>query len=1014
MRDWTLLRAAAARVLDAVDVECDGATLARLLGVAEADAPRLAGAAPAPVPDVEFGAPGTLADALRHYDQGRFPEFLEAGLACLRSLVRDDLLMAARCAYAALAHWLRKARVPTDRREVCARVLNAGLELQQEMLHFPWRARDAAPLYYKLRALAFVLGDTRSLGLLDLAIGTLNINGRSRRKALFHHQVMRRGINTVNALGDSDILLHSSGMICFYYFVEGKFTRAINCAYSAMYMPDNALNFNYERMLYSYAALSAVHLGEYDVAVNMLHLAIERSRKREQWLDMSSLRAILALACLLGGHEDEAFEHIDGILGMRARPALTYADVLASRVLAYYHHLRGRDRASYVCYTIWQKKAQDKGLIHSNYISAPFVLELLAAYERAGFDPPGERSLDQELECCLASPSRLLHGVGLRVSAEKTAEERGGRDEAALERALESLAVFRACSASVEIAKTQILLARLYRARGDGARAGAAAAEAWAIHSHCGQPPWPDDMNALRDGHPAERPKDGESAVLRELFQAMRQQYAWETDEAFFRSLLYALLATFGAERGGVFRAEDGEPRLVADAGPVVVDRDAASRREDAAREALRRGRAVLRPSGAQTDAVKTPALLAVVADAEEQGRYVVCLEGGMRARMASALSEELFSLLEHYLAAEISIHLRRSSAWEDRIRSAASAAGHGPGPSETAILFRARCMRDLLRQVDMVAARDTTVLILGESGVGKELVARRLHERSGRSGEFVGVNLASTPDELFESEFYGHEKGSFTGARYQKRGLFELADKGTLFIDEAGDIPPRLQVKLLRVLQEKRFLRVGGTRTLTSDFRLVAATNRDLEAEVRAGRFREDLYYRLSVVPLRVPPLRERPEDVLFLAEHFLRFFAERHRVAVRPFDEAERAALTAHDWPGNVRELKNYVERCILLPDPARRPPPGPHPVFVPEASAPLPAARPEGLFTDMPTLAEVEERYFEYVYRRAEGKVGGKDGVAARLGISRTTAYALIGKLGLRERFDRRLVARRESPS
>ena len=335
MRDWTLLRAAAARVLDAVDVECDGATLARLLGVAEADAPRLAGAAPAPVPDVEFGAPGTLADALRHYDQGRFPEFLEAGLACLRSLVRDDLLMAARCAYAALAHWLRKARVPTDRREGCARVLNAGLELQQEMLHFPWRARDAAPLYYKLRALAFVLGDTRSLGLLDLAIGTLNINGRSRRKALFHHQVMRRGINTVNALGDSDILLHSSGMICFYYFVEGKFTRAINCAYSAMYMPDNALNFNYERMLYSYAALSAVHLGEYDVAVNMLHLAIERSRKREQWLDMSSLRAILALACLLGGHEDEAFEHIDGILGMRARPALTYADVLASRVLAY-------------------------------------------------------------------------------------------------------------------------------------------------------------------------------------------------------------------------------------------------------------------------------------------------------------------------------------------------------------------------------------------------------------------------------------------------------------------------------------------------------------------------------------------------------------------------------------------------------------------------------------------------------------------------------------------------------
>ena len=223
---------------------------------------------------------------------------------------------------------------------------------------------------------------------------------------------------------------------------------------------------------------------------------------------------------------------------------------------------------------------------------------------------------------------------------------------------------------------------------------------------------------------------------------------------------------------------------------------------------------------------------------------------------------------------------------------------------------------QSVLKDVQIVAPTDSTVLILGETGTGKELVARAIHELSRRSkGSFVKVNCAAIPASLLESELFGHEKGSFTGAVAQKIGRFELAHGGTLFLDEIGEMPLELQPKLLRAIQDQEFERVGGTRTIRTDARFVAATNRDLKAMVEENRFRADLYYRLHVFPLNVPPLRDRREDIPLLTRYFVQKHAQRMRRNIDTIPKSVMDALTSYDWPGNIRELQNVLERSVIL---------------------------------------------------------------------------------------------------
>jgi formate hydrogenlyase transcriptional activator len=303
-------------------------------------------------------------------------------------------------------------------------------------------------------------------------------------------------------------------------------------------------------------------------------------------------------------------------------------------------------------------------------------------------------------------------------------------------------------------------------------------------------------------------------------------------------------------------------------------------------------------------------------------------------------------------------------------------------------IIGKSPALESVLEQVEQVAPTDSTVLIQGETGTGKELIARAIHNLSARCGRpFIKLNCAAIPFDLLESELFGHERGAFTGAISQKVGRFELADKGTLFLDEVGDIPPGLQPKLLRVLQEQEFERLGSTRTHQVDVRLVAATNRNLVDMVKRNEFRSDLYYRLNVFPLPLPPLRGRREDIPALVEHFVEIYARRMDRRIEHIPPETMSALISYQWPGNIRELQNFIERSVILtPGNVLRPP-----------LASLNSA-PEAEFLGAITLEDAERDHIRKTLEQTRWVVAGPNGAAARLGIKRSTLYFRMQKLGI----------------
>ena len=306
-----------------------------------------------------------------------------------------------------------------------------------------------------------------------------------------------------------------------------------------------------------------------------------------------------------------------------------------------------------------------------------------------------------------------------------------------------------------------------------------------------------------------------------------------------------------------------------------------------------------------------------------------------------------------------------------------------------------------VLKLVETVASTESTVLINGETGTGKELIARAIHNFSPRrSRTFVRLNCAAIPAGLLESELFGHEKGAFTGAFAQRTGRLELANNGTLFLDEIGDLPSELQPKLLRALQEREFERLGSTRTLTVNVRLIAATNRNLDAMVEEGKFRSDLFFRLSVFPINLPALRDRTEDIPLLIRHFAEEFSRRMNKSIETISPATMEALQRYSWPENIRELQNVIERAVILS-------PGPV-LLVPLAemnrqSAPVPIGQTSAAISKRrrpvrSILADVDRDQVVRALKEAEGRVGGPDGAAARLGLKRTTLITRMKKLGI----------------
>src|SRR5689334_945588 len=358
----------------------------------------------------------------------------------------------------------------------------------------------------------------------------------------------------------------------------------------------------------------------------------------------------------------------------------------------------------------------------------------------------------------------------------------------------------------------------------------------------------------------------------------------------------------------------------------------------------------------------------------DDQGQlirwYLACTDIDDRKRSEDRMRNETIALRED---------LDRASMFEEIVGSSSA-------------------LQRVLAQVAKVAQTDSTVLILGETGTGKELVARAIHKRSRRaSGAFIRVNCAAIPPSLVASELFGHEKGAFTGAVQRRLGRFEVADGGTIFLDEIGELPPEAQVSLLRVLQEREIERVGSSHPIAVDVRVLAATNRDLEAAVERGTFREDLFYRLNVFPIRLPPLRERAEDIPILVEYLVDRFAKQAGKIIRNIEKQTLQRLTAYDWPGNVRELQNVIERAVVLSEGE---------TFVIDESWFARKPRKPSNGTGVTTLAGGEKALIEAALKETHGRVAGPLGAAAKLGIPRQTLEWKIRNLNIDKLAFRRL--------
>jgi formate hydrogenlyase transcriptional activator len=362
-------------------------------------------------------------------------------------------------------------------------------------------------------------------------------------------------------------------------------------------------------------------------------------------------------------------------------------------------------------------------------------------------------------------------------------------------------------------------------------------------------------------------------------------------------------------------------------------------------------------------------------------------------ARVSSQMAIAVENALSYRRISELTDKLAQEKLYlEDEIRTDANF---------EEIIGTSKALQRVLKLVETVAPTDSTVLIYGETGTGKELIARAIHNLSSRrANTFVRLNCAALPTGLLESELFGHEKGAFTGAIAQRIGRLELAHGGTLFLDEIGEIPLELQPKLLRVLQEREFERLGSTRTLRTDARLIAATNRELAAMVEQQKFRPDLFFRLNVFPIQLPPLRERSEDIPLLVRHFVNEFARRMNKIIETVPSETMKALCQYSWPGNIRELQNVIERAVILSSGSTlsvrvteladdRPTP---------AHSDEPSSRPARRRPVRSILAEVDAKQIVQALRQTGGRIGGPDGAAALLGLKRTTFITRMKKLGI----------------
>src|SRR6056297_282345 len=835
------------------------------------------------------------------------------------------------------------------------------------------------------------LGDRRSTAIIHLHLGRLFYFAEQRSNAMAFFEA---GKNKAESLGDEDILTQAAEFIGLYYFLQGRFREAIT------YFERASKSFESEaegRVINPSGPLwlsyCAAFLGEFHRAIGTLDYYRRLAIKGADRELANTLRAVLGIILLSIKKHKEAYFHLSGALQEARATQNALAGYFAKGGLAFHHFIEGRykEAGDWIEQTISDGAAA--GLIHQ--YASPNVLETVFELNRRRlWDIPSLNFMD-EFTRIMREPNIHLRGVALWLKATQAMAD--AEPIPPIDALLNSSEDYLSRSGDpVQLGKTHLEMARLRLRTGDQENARTLAEKARKSFGSYVDVYFPDDLRPLLAIKSDLGPHRTSSNELLDMFVDVIQDLAPSAD--FDKLLERTVRATnrfFGAERGGIFwfrrHGTEKGPLLRGPCNLSQADVSAEAFKSNMALvlSAFRENRPqVIHRKNQEMNPSRVKAMLCVPFEVEGRPRGVLYHDNSYVEDCFDQFEKSQLIRMARWLTSYIDQIFEFSRQLEQRTADHLS---QFEKPDTYSIVTRSTEMANTLTQVDKIAASDSSVLILGETGAGKELLARRIHQQSRRLNHpLIIVDPTVLPESLVESELFGHEKGAFTGADRQKKGRMELAHQGTLFIDEIGEVPKSIQVKLLRTIQEKTMMRVGGTKTIFSDFRLVVATSRDLANEVAAGRFREDLYYRLNVIPITLPPLRDRKEDITLLAGHFLHRFATKYNRQGLELTKEHKAMLSAYNWPGNIRELQNVIERAVLL---SRD---GCLNLNLPDDK---PSSNNRQIFADLPALDEMQRRYIRHVLSHTGGKISGPDGAAEILGMKRTTLHNRMKKLGLK---------------
>ncbi|MCP4756136.1 MAG: GAF domain-containing protein [Proteobacteria bacterium] len=801
------------------------------------------------------------------------------------------------------------------------------------------------------------------------------------------------GWTLASEITDEKMKQSANLLSAFFLFWQGRFREALDLCEEIAPEIDRIPHFGFPLLQRPVPGMCLVFRGQISQGLGMVRSTITTARKSK------NTRIVCFSECSMGaihieiGRFSEAVEILESALEKTEDGQHIYIRIAVLMLLAHANLELGRSEPATVALAEFQELSSSAHIGLSHFAS---ILQLCGAMEQGKLPRLEGFDIERKISDALSSPNVYMKGMAYRHRA--LMAKRAGRPDRevveAYDNALEWLEV---SGHEIAMAKTKLELAGEYFELGDEKQARSIGGPAIAFLLAINRDLVPKELLHL------ERNLRTSEDLLKEIFR-LGQELATIRDG---KSLVGRIISTAnrftGAERGAIFLVEKDPDRIVLRASKNLTSEDIASPNfNDSMKVIMETSRS---GEGRET------AFDSAAEKKQPAGDFVgscICVPMILRNNAFGVLyhdhldSKKGFKSADlevlNYFAAQAAIAMDNAQAYktlEEVVEKQKEEKRYYreqylENLSFDDIVGKSPAIKEVFHHIESVAATDTTVLILGETGVGKELVARAIHRHSRRKNKpFIRVNCSAFSENLISSELFGHEKGAFTGAFKRLVGRFELADGGTLFLDEIGDVPREVQIRLLRVLQSREFQRVGGRETLRSDFRLLAATNRDLEKEAEAGRFRRDLFFRLNVFPIRVPALRERKEDISRLTYHFLAIHSKKLGKTIETISRSDLAKLAAYNWPGNVRELENIVERGVILSS-------GPN-LRVPEAGVNV---QDGDSISVVSTLEENERTHILRVLRKTRGKLSGRGGAAELLDVHPNTLRHRIKKLGIQK--------------